>query len=111
MRAVGVTFARVREIEMGVPSGNSSRGKRGALEWFRSLGHDVDERQVEESDFGRPVWHCCLCGSEVTLGGLGKPCRPAEQAGAREKRAENARVGVPCGGDLQEHVRETRLRS
>jgi len=44
-----------------------------ALQWFRSLGHSVDDRPVEATGMGRSQWRCRRCGSDLQLDGMGRP--------------------------------------
>ena len=43
-----------------------------ALEDFRKLGHDVDERVREDDAYGRPQWPCRKCGSPLSIDGQGQ---------------------------------------
>jgi hypothetical protein len=64
-----------------------------ALEDFRRLGHDVDERVRETDAYGRPQWPCRRCGSPLSIDGSGQrwvapsglgrcPHSPGGEAGA-----------------------------
>lgn len=44
----------------------------GALEWFASLGHDVDADAREVDTGGQPRWHCRACDSVLTVTSKGK---------------------------------------
>jgi hypothetical protein len=48
-----------------------------ALDWFRSLGHDVTVDRVEQGEDGRPQWRCSRCGSHVSLTAKGKRSSPS----------------------------------
>jgi hypothetical protein len=43
-----------------------------ALQWFRDLGHSVDDRPAEVDGMGRPQWQCRRCGSDLQLYGAGR---------------------------------------
>ena len=43
-----------------------------ALEWFASLGHEVDQDAPEFDDSGRPAWECRSCGGRLSVTPKGK---------------------------------------
>ena len=62
-----------------------------AVEWFASLGHDVDLTAPETDPDGRPLWRCRACGSHVSVTVKGKSVSPSGNApcpGAGEGMAE-----------------------
>ena len=50
------------------------------LEWFASLGHDVDPEASAPGDDSRPLWRCKRCGSHVSVGAKGKAQSPSGNA-------------------------------
>ncbi len=51
-----------------------------ALEWFASLGHEVDPGASELGEDGRPLWRCQRCGSHVSMSTKGKAQSPSGNA-------------------------------
>jgi hypothetical protein len=51
-----------------------------ALEWFASLGHEVNAETPDLDEGGRPMWHCQRCGSHVSVGAKGKAQSPSGSA-------------------------------
>lgn len=51
-----------------------------AVEWFASLGHDVDLEEPSEDAHGQQIWRCSKCGSHVSTSGKGKPHSPSGKA-------------------------------
>jgi hypothetical protein len=51
-----------------------------AVEWFASLGHDVQLDAPETDAYEQPIWRCGTCGSHVSVSGKGKPHSPSGKA-------------------------------
>ena len=47
------------------------RQRFAALQWFRNLGHSVDDRPIAGTSRRRPQWQCQRCGSDLQLDHVG----------------------------------------
>jgi hypothetical protein len=63
-----------------------------ALDWFASLGHEVEQDAPEFDDGGRPSWECRSCGSRLSVTAKGK----AQSTTGTEHCTGRPASGVPA---------------
>jgi hypothetical protein len=60
------------------------------LEWFASLGHDVDADAAEFDEDGRRLWRCRNCGGHASVSAKGKAVSPSGTASCPGRPSQSA---------------------